>query len=380
MIKPYKLAFIGGGINSVIGSVHFSASRMDNKFVPVSGCFSRNAEINRQTAERWGIEDNRLYSDWVSLLDNEINSVDAVVILTPTPTHAEITLEALKRGYAVICEKSIAMNVQEAMPIATHLKKNDGFLSVVYNYTGYPIVKEMKHIISSNKLGKINQIHIEMPQDIYTRLNTNKIQSWRNIDGIMPTISLDLGIHLHHMVSYLVDQKATSVIGEEFTNGNNPNITDNVICIAKYANQLRCQMWFGKTAAGIRNGLKIRVFGEIGSMEWLQTNPEELVLNYSKGERMILDRANTEVHICSDTRYNRFKAGHPIGFLEAFSNWYSDVHNELENHKNGIKQPDDYVYGINRAINGLKFFESVTESSKKRCWINIPEQGKFNER
>jgi len=373
MKAPHKIAFIGGGINSVVGAVHFSASRMDNKFALVSGCFSRNSETNKQTADKWGISNNRIYSNWMTLLENEVNSIDAVVILTPTPTHAEITLEALKRGYAVISEKSVAMNSHEAMPIAKYLNKNNGFLSVVYNYTGYPMVKEIEQIIKSGKLGNINQIHIEMPQDIYSRLDMNQIQSWRNVDGTIPTISLDLGIHLHHLVDYLTGQKATSVIGEEFTNGSNQNIIDNVICTARYSDQLRCQMWFGKTAAGSRNGLRIRIFGDKGSIEWIQTNPEEIVINTSVGERMILDRASPNTQVCSDTRYNRFKAGHPIGFLEAFSNWYSDVNNELENYKNGIKQKEDYVYGIKNAIEGLQFFESVTESSKKRCWINIPK-------
>ena len=104
MTDVFKLGFIGGGLNSAVGTTHFIASQMDGLFKVEAGCFSRDPKINRQTAERWGISPERNYASFTDLLDQETGSLDAIVILTPTPDHFEPVTQALKKGYAVICE------------------------------------------------------------------------------------------------------------------------------------------------------------------------------------------------------------------------------------------------------------------------------------
>ena len=50
MKKTYRMAFIGGNVNSAIGITHKIASQMDCKFILVSGAFSRNDDVNQKTA------------------------------------------------------------------------------------------------------------------------------------------------------------------------------------------------------------------------------------------------------------------------------------------------------------------------------------------
>lgn len=371
MKKLFKLGFIGGGLNSAVGMVHFAACRLDNYFAPVAGCFSRNNDINHQTGDKWGIDKNRIYSSWQELLNKERGHIDAIVVLTPTPTHAEIVVEALKLGYPVICEKSLAMDSTETKAISHLLAQKKGFLSVIYNYSAYPMMKELKSLIEAGELGKIKQIHAEMPQDIFLRSSPQNIQAWRNKDHKVPTVSLDLGIHLHHLIYYLTNQIPSAVVAEEFTDGENSSLVDNVFCMVKYNGGARGLMWFGKTAAGIKNGMRIRVFGEKASAEWYQMNPEELQINLKNGERRIIDRGQANIIVGAAEKYNRFKAGHPIGFVEAFANWYTDLYHELLKYKNGKSQDQNYIYGINIAVDGLKFFEKASNSAKQQSWIKI---------
>ena len=156
--EPYQIAFIGGGINSAIGEVHKAASQMDGHFELVAGAFSTHAETNQQTAAAWGVAPERTYGSYRELLEAEKGKLDAVVVLAPTDLHKDIVIDALKAGFPVICEKSLATSVEEGEAIAKVVAETKGFFCTTYNYTGYPMVRELKQFIADGKLGKIQQV------------------------------------------------------------------------------------------------------------------------------------------------------------------------------------------------------------------------------
>ena len=175
-----------------------------------------------------------------------------------------------------------------------------------------------------------------MPQEGFIRVDAqgNKPvpQSWRLSDGDIPTLHLDLAVHLHQIVHYLTGQKPEAVVSDQNHYGWFSGVVDNASCLCRYTGDIQGQFWFSKSALGHRNGLRIRIYGDHGSAEWYQANPEELVLSYMDGRREILDRA-AAVEISNQRRYNRFKAGHPAGFVEAFANLYSDIADGLRQYK-----------------------------------------------
>ena len=369
--EPLKIGFIGGGINSVVGNTHKIASQMDNRWKLVAGCFSRENEVNLKTAEEWGIDKNRVYNDWHKFLESEKENLDAVVIITPTNIHTEMIIEALNAGYAVISEKAMTNRVEDAEKIVEVAKKNSSFMAVTYNYTGYPIVRELKNIIDKGELGKIWQIQIEMPQEGFARLdakgNKPKPQEWRLVDEEIPTISLDLGVHIHSIIDFLTGEKPLEVIADNRSFGHFSNVCDNVNCIANFTGDLQIQMWYSKSALGNRNGLRLRVYGEKGSAEWFQMQPEELLLADIYGNRKIIDRAE-DVKIANETRYNRFKAGHPAGFIEAFANYYFDLADDLLEFKNTGKVKNKFIFGPETARKGLKMLRAMAKSNDTRKW------------
>jgi hypothetical protein len=62
--KSYKLAFIGGGINSAVGYAHFCAAQLDGKWQLVAGAFSQDRDINTQSAMRYSVAAERTYHCW----------------------------------------------------------------------------------------------------------------------------------------------------------------------------------------------------------------------------------------------------------------------------------------------------------------------------
>lgn len=371
---PMSLGFIGGSLNSAVGYTHFVSSAMDNKWTLDAGCFSTDLQRNRESAQVYGVAVDRVYSVWQDMLLKEKGRLDAIVILTPTPAHFEIVIACLKEGIPVICEKSLAVSSAEAEKILEVRNLKKGFLAVTYNYSGYPIVRELRTIIQNGSLGKILHFQAEMPQEGYIRVDAqgNKPvpQSWRLSDGKVPIIHLDLGSHLHQLIYYLVGQKPIEVIADQNSYGWFSGVIDNVSCLCRYSEGIQGQMWFSKSALGHRNGLRLRIYGSKGSAEWYQACPEELVLSYADGRREIMDRAST-CEVANMRRYNRFKAGHPAGYIEAFANLYSDIADCLRQYKATGQWTSENVFSAELAVEGIKMIEAMIKSIDKNSWNKV---------
>jgi len=372
--KRLNIGFIGGGVNSAIGTTHKIASQMDNNFKLVSGAFSQNRTINQESAIQWNV--GRYYDDYKMFLQKESDNIDAVVILTPTDTHADIIMDVLKYNLPIVCEKTLTTSSQEAVQIKHILEENQGFLLTTYNYTGYPMIRELKNMIECAKLGQILHINIEMPQESFIRLTPEETipmpQKWRLKDHIIPTLSLDLGTHLSNMVYFLINKKPLEAIAMHNSFGHH-NVIDNLTALIKYEDNIDCQMWYSKSALGHKNGLRVEIYGTKGSASWYQMNPEFLEFNDNLGRNIVLDRSSKDISIANQTRYNRFKTGHPAGFIEAFSNHYHDIYLSLQNYKQGSSNATkmDYVFDINHSIEGLKLMEAINLSTKTKTWERV---------
>lgn len=374
-MKPIEVAFIGGGLNSAVGYVHFSACNIDNRFKVVAGAFSRHENTNKETADYWGIEPNRAYSSWQGLIENEKGKVDAFVVLTPTPDHLPILLELIEKRLPVICEKAMVSSVSDIEMLKKVYDPELNFLAVTFNYSGYAMVRELRSRVQQGALGKIQKIHIEMPQEGFRRPpdiagKASKPQAWRLKDGDVPTICLDLGVHLHHLSSFLLGEEPVALIANMSNHSEYDGLIDDVQLMLEYPNGVTGSMWMSKTAIGNRNGLKIRLFGDLGSATWFQLNPDELSLAYNDGRIEILDRAG-QCDYAGAFRYNRMKPGHPTGFVEAFANLYSDIADEFQSFKNGSRHSSEYVFGLEHAADGIALFDKAKKSHLQKCWVNI---------
>ncbi len=371
---PMTIGFIGGSTESAVGYTHFVSSAMDNRWALKAGCFSTDSMRNNKSAQIYGVEASRVYDSWQEMLKKEKGYLDSIVVLTPTPSHFEIVIACLNEGVPVICEKSLATSSDEVKSILDMCNRMKGFLAVTYNYSGYPMIRELRRIIRKGILGKILHFHAEMPQEGYIRVDKlgdkPTPQLWRLSDGRVPIIYLDLGSHLHHMIYYLVGQKPVEVVADHNKYGLFPEVVDNVTCLCRYSEGIQGQMWFSKSALGHRNGLRFRIYGSKASAEWYQMCPEELILSYANGQRAILDRASG-AEVAGTKRYNRFKAGHPAGFIEAFANLYSDIADCLSQYKTTGKWHSEEVFGAELALEGILMIEAMRKSVEEKAWQKI---------
>lgn len=365
MINKIKLAVIGGGLNSAVGYAHYSALILSNKFQIVCGNFSRNIDVNKKTADAYCV--NKVYDDYKTMLSNELDNIDAVVILTPSDQHYEQLLYAMNLEIPIICEKSLITNDVELQGLKE--KNNKNFVAVVFNYLCYPMLKELKSIVKKGDIGKILQVQIEMPQEGFLKhMNGEplKPQSWRLVDGVVPTLSLDLATHTYSIVKFLTEEKPIEVVAIQNTFGNFDNIVDDINCIIKYTNSVVCNMWYSKVALGNRNGLRVRIFGTEGSVEWYQLEPELLRISDKTGKLSIIDRGSEGLLTANEFKYNRFKVGHPVGFIEALANFYEDVYDDF--HKINSNR---VTFGIEESEECIKLLEGISKSARQKQWVSI---------
>lgn len=369
------MGFIGGGLSSAVGKTHYSASQLDGNWELVAGVFSQDPEINRATAQAWHVQQDRTYRTWSELISEERNNLDAVVVLLPTPDHQDVLCELFKAQIPVICEKALVSSLDEIKELSEEFNPEKNFLAVTYNYSGYPMVRELREIIGSGEIGTIQQIHFEMPQEGFVRPpdiagKPSHPQSWRLTDQHIPTICLDLGVHLHHLAHFLTGDEPSSLIADFENYSQYSNLVDNVRMWLRYNSGMTASFWMSKTAIGRRNGLRLRVFGDQGSAEWYQLDSEQLLISSMDGTQRIIDRG-CNTYVCSQARYNRMKVGHPSGFIEAFANIYHDIAEALDEWKANKYYSNPYVFGLRHAQNGLQLFQYARDSFDHGAWKSL---------
>jgi predicted dehydrogenase len=365
--KTLKAGMLGGGINSSIGRVHQIAMQLDGRYQLVAGCFSRDEQTNQNSGRSFGVESQRIYRTDLEFFECESQNLDVVVIATPIKEHFRQIRLALERGLTVISDKPLVESESECQEICSlALSKGAPDIYCIFNYTGYPAVRELKRQVEEGRIGEIFKVMAEMPQDSYLRLKNqgkqSTIQQWRLKDGAIACVTLDLFVHLHSLVWFICGQRPISVNAwSRSISEISKNLIDEVDAHVRYDGGLVMSAWYGKVALGYRNGLRIRVFGTKGSLQWHQENPEHIQIVNNQGHTSLGDRLSPDDSVTSYPRYQRFKAGHPAGFIEAFANYYVDIADSIYT---GTKSR--YVVPLSAVSEGLKLAKAITESSLSR--------------
>lgn len=375
-MKVREIAFVGGATRSAVGNVHRIAAQMDGRFKLVGGCFSRNQEVNAETGNRWRLDSARIYRDIFELIDLERGQVDAVVVLTPVFSHASNISVLLEKGFNVVSEKPLVSSVSEVRHLSAVAQRSDSHLFVTFNYTGYPMIRELRARILRGDFGVVRHMRLTMQQESFVKrgLDGNPIlpQTWRREDRSIPTVSLDLGMHVVHLQQFLVKQRPRSIISRMATFGNFREVVDDVDVMYECEEGLFVHGWWSKSAVGYTNGLSVEVFGTEGSAKWVQLDPEILRLRGTGGTEQIVHRGTVDCIVAGLPRYNRFKAGHPDGFIEAFANVYDDIATRLDDPTKS-DTPFTYVdeFSVAQSSLLLATLDAAVEAARTRREVEV---------
>ena len=300
-VKKIKLGIVGGGSGSWIGHVHRIAARFDDQYEIVSGVFSRNTKNSSKFGQSLGIDKDRCYSNYKKMANLEAkreDGIDVVAIMTPPGSHQIIAETFINENINIISDKPFAGNLKQAKSLFKKIKSNKKIkYALTHNYSAYPMVREAKDLVSKGKIGKINFINVEYVQDWadgnkITKKNSKKILSWKLQREIVGTSSVlnEIGSHAYHLAIYISGLKAKSIFADIKQISKNIKMDDNAQVMINFNNNAKGILWTSVSAKGGVYGLRIRLFGEKGSLEWVQNDPGYLKLNPAKGAVRLLER------------------------------------------------------------------------------------------
>lgn len=327
--------FVGGGKYSVAGRAHSCALSIDNYFTLRGGVFSRQPDRNAESYKFYNVQESCLFDSFDHLLEflSKRSKSSALHILTDTPSHPELIINALKSGCNVISEKPLCSSLGEFNAIVTELNQSSGNLYVTFNYNGYPMIRQLKDFLNNGLLGDILYIKSTMSQQTFIRCGISDDfsppQAWRQHDGVNSMLHLDLFSHQFELTRYITGLKPMSISESSHSLSPYMSCVDLSQIHITYEGSIPGFYSFDKVSLGNENGLTWSVYGTLGSLHWKQENPEKLEFNNRLGEKTIYTRQSPKCTIASQQRYSRFKPGHPAGYIEAFANVYRDIYSSI---------------------------------------------------
>ncbi len=372
--KKLKLGIIGGGPNSWIGHVHRISSRFDDKYEIVAGVFSRNSKQSTSFGKSIGVSEDRCYSNYLTMANKESlrkDKIDVVSIMTPPGSHQIIAEKFIDKNIHIISDKPFAADLKQAKSLFNTIKKNKKIkYALTHNYSAYPMVREAKVLIEKGKIGKVEDVNFEYVQDwsegkTINKKNSRKMFRWKLDNKIVgvSTVLNELGSHACHLASYMSGLKSKKVFADITQVSKTVKMDNNAKVLIEFDNGAKGMFWTSCTARGGVYGLRIRIFGSKGSLEWIQNDPTYLKFNPSKGAVRILERGFHDASFSK--KFSRIKFGHPEGYLDAFSNIYREFAESLKSKKRTFYPNEDDGYETAKFINACK------KSSKSKKWVKL---------
>ena len=374
--RKLRLGMVGGGPGAFIGEVHRTASRIDNRFELVAGALSTNPEKSRSYAEELGIQ--RVYGSFEEMAAAEATHperIDVVAIVTPNDTHYTIAKRFLTAGIHVMCEKPMTTSLDDAMQLAAEVDRFGLIFALTHSYSGYPIIRQMRNIVLSDGIGKVRMMHLEYVQGwLATALENSgsKQAEWRTD----PTRSGpagclgDIATHAYHLANFVSGLKPEAISAELTTFVPGRLLDDNVQALIRYEGGAKASLWSSQIAIGNENNLNIRIYGETGSLEWSQENPNYARYTPLNQSPQILSRGGGALNAAA----SRLPAGHPEGYFEAFATLYSDLA-ELITARLEEREPNPtstLLPTCTDGVEGLRFIEAALQSSKNNsAWESL---------
>jgi predicted dehydrogenase len=375
--RKLRMGMVGGGPGAFIGPVHRMAAELDGRIELVAGAFSQSAERSKTAGEMYKIDPDRAYVDYVAMMESEskrADAIDFVAIVTPNHLHLPVALAALHAGFPVMSDKPATANYAEVVELEKVVAGSGLPYGLTHTYAGYALVREARAMCAGGKLGKIRKIAVEYLQGWLTNpieASGQKQAAWRADpaqSGAGGCIG-DIGVHAFHLTEYVTGLKVVDVNASLLTVVAGRKLDDDCTALLRMDNGAQGVLMTSQIAAGEGNGLRLRVYGEKGSLDWKQEDPNRLRVKWLDGPEEIRHAAGG--YLSSDARaVTRLPGGHPEGYLEAFAVLYREFADALiEWQKKKTVALPPTLPGIEAGVRGMRFIDRAIQSSKHEGWV-----------
>jgi predicted dehydrogenase len=375
---------VGGGEGAFIGGVHRMAARIDDQWELVAGAFQSDPRKSIAFGKSLGLDEARCYGDYLTMASSEpgrADRIDAVAIVTPNSAHAPAALTFLSAGIPVICDKPLTISGKDALILSEAVAQARVPFILTHNYSGYPMIRQARAMVEAGELGEIRVVQVEYAQDwlamdlTSNKQAANKQAEWRGDPSRAgPGGALgDIATHAFQLAEFVTRLEAKSIAADLSTVVPGRKVDDNVNIMLRFGGAAKGMLWASQVATGSVNGLRLRVFGDKGGIEWAQETPETLQFTPMGEPPRIYRRGGPGVS-ASAAHATRTPGGHPEGYLEGFAQIYSDAAELIRAHQEK-REPKAFAKlapGIADGVRGVKFIEAAIQSSENNgAWTSI---------
>jgi predicted dehydrogenase len=364
-----KMGMIGGGLDAMAGGLHRRATALDGRFDLVAGALSSTRERSLAAAKAWGLL--RAYGSWEEMLKKESalpadERIDFVTVATPNHLHVPVAKAFAEAGFHVACDKPIGVSLDEARELCRLIEESGIVFLLTHNYTGYPMVKQARHMVRSGELGEIIKVMVEYPQgwllDAIEKQG-HKGAGWRTDPAKSgPAGCLaDIGSHAQNMMHTITGLEIAELCAD-LGSLHGRRVDDDISILLRFEGGARGILAASQVMAGEEGGPNIRIYGTRGALEWRQVEPETLVHRGKDQPVRILRRG--EPYLCEAARRaSRLPPGHPEGYYEAFANLYLNFADAIVAGRRGVKAAERDFPTATDGARTMAFIETALESN-----------------
>ena len=380
MTKRIRTAVFGTGF---MGRVHLEAlRRVEN--VDVAAIAGRNAAAAEKLGSAFGVS----RTDAAAILRDP--NIDAVHICTPNAQHYPMAKEALLAGKHVLCEKPLAISVEEAQELAALAAQKGLRNCVCHNLRYYPMVQQMRAMREAGDLGEILVVQGTYSQD-WLLYDTD--WNWR-VDskaGGPSRCMADIGSHWFDMAEHLTGLRVSTLCAdlntvhktrkqpkgpvETFANKlasaadtiETPVDTEDFgAVIFRMGDRARGSMTASQVSAGRKNRLSIEIYGTKAGAAWDQERPDELWIGHRDSPNCIIIKDPSLLKPAART-FADLPGGHSEGYDDTFKQVFRRLYTSIAD----PEAPQDYPHFAD-GLRQMVILGAELESSHKRSWIDIP--------
>ncbi len=372
--EPLRIAMVG---HAFMGRAHSNAMRQVNRFFDLPRMVvpqivvGRDAERAAAAADQFGFLESAIDLDHV-LARKDIDVVD---VATPNDSHYAITMAALEAGKHVLCEKPLAMTLQQTKEMAALAKKKKLRVGLWHNYRRAPAVALAQKMILRGDIGKVRQVRAVYLQDWLA--DASVPASWRTDKKLCGSGAHgDLNAHLIDLTRALTGLEFESVCGVQQTftterpngsgKGKSKVDVDDAFCfLAKFRGGAIGTYEATRTAPGRKNHNRVEISGEKGSIAWNLERMNELEVFLLDEPR---DAQGFRTVMCMDSVHpyaaNWWPDGHIVGYEHTFVHHLADFVAALCANK-------PFAPGFDDGVAVQAVLEAALQSAKSGAWAKV---------
>ncbi len=376
--RPLRVGMIGGGKGAFFAGIHRAAMRLTGRFELVAGVFSADPAASAAAARDLGVPADRVYASFAELATAEAarpDGIDVAVVVTPNHLHFEPCRLLLEAGIPVICDKPLVNTSQEARALIALAERDGTFAAVTYTYTGYPMVRDARARVRDGEIGEVKFLYVEYLLE-WLANDPGKLGKggvWRGDPakaGLTGALG-DVGTHAFNMLEFVSGKRCVNLYARLTRTVESFGLDDTDVVHMEFDNGAEGLLWCSLAAPGHRNGLRFKIVGTKGTLEWRQEQPETLHLSRLARADMIYRRGGADMTEDGAACVS-LPAGNPEAYLEALAVLYSDYADALAAGRDWRAAGRVPLTGLDEGLRGVLLSELCVRSAQTKSWQAFP--------